>query len=268
MTLRTFRHYALVDESTILGGKHARELKLMIAASVADYNLHVAPAYGTSPVSGAFYQKRADAPRGSVFCRIIDTDEEAPDAEAFHDLDGLHVLADVVLNQAGGGILEPGKDGVSLSAAFDHELKEDRLDLFCNDWVQFTDAYLFLCDEVCDPVQDIIRKARVRGAAVALSDCVTPAYFSPRTKPGQIVSLGGFDQAFGMSPGGYQIRFDPAKLRSKDGPIVEVFGARMSPAIRDMKKRALARGRGRMGRRIDRLLTAYADIAIGTEALV
>lgn len=239
------RSIALLNRSQLLAGCD-REMRLMVAAGVHFVNAIWGVKWGFAPISGVYCHSAADVPKSADVFTWVDNDADVPDALGFHDQADnapfATLLAEVILKEIGGGILDAGSAGSSCASVFGHELCELLVDEGCNDWTQMPDGR-FLAKEACDPVQDGVVPVHIHGARVDMSDAVFPDYFDAQSPRGAPVSVLGFDKPFGCAPGGYQIVYDPSKLHSKDGPVQSIFGANVHPAIKRMKLNSARLGR-------------------------
>jgi hypothetical protein len=218
------------------------------AALVAD---RFCAAWGLTGIQGRVITDAKDASADEVLFTWKEKDDAVPGAEGFHDEQGNkpygELLASTVLDN-GGNVLGPLEN--SCSGVFTHELWETLIDLYANEWISMPDGR-FLAKEVADPVQGSEFFVTLADKAqVAVSDAVFPRYFDAQATnvAPQEMSLSGVVKApFQLLPGGYQIIFDPSQLNSKDGPISNVFGAKMPAHIIETKK-VSHRNRTRMER--------------------
>lgn len=239
------RNIAIVNQSKLLHGCDTA-IERMLAAGLLFVNEMWGPAWGIAPVWGGYYRDASKIPVGSYVFRWIDSDKETPGALGYHDEEHnapySTLLAGVILNDIGGGILDPNGTQASCSSVFGHELCELLANENVNEWIQMPDGR-FIAKEVCDPVQDGIVTIPVGGVPVAMSDAVFPDYFDSQAPRGGRYSVNGYGIPFGCSPGGYQIFFDPSKLHTAAGPVSSVFGASMDPRIVTMKLNSIRKGR-------------------------
>jgi hypothetical protein len=223
-------------------------------------------------LDGITVQEVADAqsvPQGAAPFLVTWGDPSVPPgALGWHDeqmgTSYAEIPADVVTSN-GGGVLDGGAAGVSVLSVALHELWELAIDRPVDDWVLMPSG-IFLAKETADPVQMVpVAFALPDGTSCLGSDWVTPSYFDAQAATDGTVSFdgqGALVAPFTMAPGGYQIQFDPSKLSDPNGPIVQVFGAKMPGWLRDMKARRPARARrrrdrawGRLARVLGRTLT-------------
>jgi hypothetical protein len=186
-------------------------------------------------------------------------DANVPGAEGFHDEQNGVPYAELFWNpvlQNGGGILDGGSAGVSCASVFAHELFETIVDEYVNDWIMMRDGR-FIAKEVCDPVQMVPMMVNLGGKSIMLSDAVFPRYFDNQAPTDGSVkfSLSGKAVApLQLLPGGYQIIFDPARIHSRRGPVVNVWGATVPEWVIEMKMAKMA---SRTNKRARALLAAY-----------
>ena len=126
------------------------------------------------------------------------------------------------------------KAGESISSATSHEAIELQCDIYCASWSFSNGLKCLVATEACDPVQSETYKVHVSsGSDVEVSNFVTPLYFTPVTS-GNFDHLGQLTSPFQISSGGYQIRM-------KGGAVHNVFGDKVSEALKEGK--AASRGR-------------------------
>lgn len=242
-------HFALINKSSLIAGQHG-DMEAMAEAGVKLYNERFAPAWGHVPITGAYYRDAKDVPEGSCIFTWVDDDRDVPGALGYHSQAGNQpysiLMARIILEEAGGGVIDVKEGGCSCASVFGHELFELGINPNVVDWVEMPDGR-FLAKEVCDPVQDgIVLVTLDSGVVVAMSDAVYPEYFDMQAPEGGVYSLNGFSRPLGRSSGGYQIIFDPARIHHPDGPIVYEWGVTMPAWQVRMKKK-----RGRTFRRVE-----------------
>lgn len=164
-------------------------------------------------------------PAGVLPIWVLDS-PDVSGALGYHDegLDGLisgKVFAKPVLD-AGGGILDPGSIGDSVSAVVSHEAIEAKFDPNINLWADGPltvagQTFASVAFELCDPVQaGAYRKGGQNG--VLVSDFVLRAWFDPHNAKGPFNFLQTLKSPLSVDSGGYAI------LRNAPGSETSVFG--------------------------------------------
>jgi hypothetical protein len=178
-------------------------------ATEKQLNIHFAPYYGGS------FKVRAgtsahDVQTGEIVFTIEDSYPEAPDAVAFHDVEGNDVPYAILA-------LDTCQTLSDVSTAISHELLEVGGDPDCNKWADTGNGQEYAY-EVCDPVQE----ASYDIDSVAVSDFVLPSYFAPSAVAPfsylQTQAKAGPQNAFAIESGGYAI------VRDSGGGETQVTG--------------------------------------------
>lgn len=243
-------HIAMISRSPFLDDQTTRrDREAMVEAGVKLVNERFAPAWERYGITGTYYDVADDVPHGSHIFTWVDDDADVPGALGYHSQHGnvpySVLMSKVIIESSGGGALSVGRDGVSCSSVFGHELLELFVNANVNGWSEMADGR-FLANEVCDPVQDgIVLVTLDDGIVVAMSDGVFPEYFDPQAPFGGSYSLNGFAYPLGRTEGGYQIIFDPSRVNEPDGGYVTEWGATVPGWLKEMKMK-----RGRTARRI------------------
>lgn len=136
--------------------------------------------WNVSPMQVAVLTPQHAPMPGDVVADFVDKDE-GDGTLAFHFDDqgrpAIEVDVQSVLRY-GGGILDDAGTGLSVSAAFQHEAFETRIDPYANAFVQRADG-TWVALEVGDPVEAFPRYADVPGVGrVHGCDAVLPPYFA------------------------------------------------------------------------------------------
>jgi hypothetical protein len=230
-------HFLLISKTPRVAAAH---LDMMSSAIMSLINDRFAPSWGLSPITAA----RGDAPKAeTVPCLFIDADGSDQATLGWHDdIGGTPIIVDVAgaVFAAGGDVIDDKGTGISVAAAFSHEVMETLVDPRASDWVQMSDGR-FLAKEACDPVQAPLLSVPTSAGHVLMSNGTLPAYFDPQAGRGPYDLLGVVRSAFALQPEGYQIVFDPARLDAPDGPVTNLWGALVRPEMRAFKSRKESR---------------------------
>jgi hypothetical protein len=160
-------------------------------------NEHFSPYYG-----GSFKVRAATSPAdiqpGEIVMTFEDDYPDAPDAVAFHDVQGNDVPYAILA-------LSMCQTLEDASVAVSHELLEIAGDPDCNKWADAGGGQEWAY-EVCDPVQE----ATYAIDGVSVSDFVLPSFFAPSAlSPFSYLqsegSGGGPERPFNIEGGGYAI---------------------------------------------------------------
>jgi hypothetical protein len=198
------------------------------AASVAqalDQQLRgdVAPDWGLAAPAVYFWPRGRGVPEGVAPLVLLDDPSEPSALLGQHEAGAGgpvgRVFARPVL-AAGGGVLDGGRAGDSVSAIASHEAVEMFLNPYLNIWVDGPlvtggRSWAQVAREACDPVQ-ADAYAAPNGALV--SSYVTPAWFAAGAR-GRRDRLGRLSSAFQIGNGGY------ALVRDAPGAAAQAFGA-------------------------------------------
>lgn len=231
-------HIAIVNRSRWVSHTAATRMASAIYVST---NTAFVGAWRLEPISVSVYTGTDEVPPGAYIAALVDTKTQSQ-AYGWHDVHaGLPVVFDQVdmVREAGGGVLDGGSLGYSVSAALSHEVFEMLADPFCNQWVVFPRGHKYagrmLAKEVCDPVQSDVWDVKLSGnVIVQVSNAVLPAYFSPNTlfpKGTQFDLAGKVKTSFALRPGGYWVT-----KRSTTGDTIDVWGPKLDPKIVEWKK--------------------------------
>ncbi len=150
---------------------------------------------------------------------LVDTIPEAPGALAYHYVQDNGIPAGKI------GVQTTLAAHESVSSATSHEAVELQCDIFCASWSYSSRLQCLVATEACDPVQSGTYPIDTDGGAIAVSNFVTPYYFTEDARGQPLDHLGELRETFGIAKGGYQIRM-------KAGTVSNVFGADFSEAVR------------------------------------
>jgi hypothetical protein len=159
---------------------------------------------------------------------FVDTIPEAPGALAYHDVDASGNPFGKI------GVQVTQQAGEQVSSATSHEAVELQCDIFCASWSFSNRLKCLVATEACDPVQNQTYNISVSGAPVAVSNFVTPAYFTDNALGQPLDHLGNLTQTFEIASGGYQIQM-------KAGATHNVFGHAFSDKLRKAKEESHGR---------------------------
>jgi hypothetical protein len=155
---------------------------------------------------------------------LVDEIPEAPGALAYHFVQDNGIPAGKI------GVKTTLDAHESVSSATSHEAVELQCDIFCASWSYSDRLKCLVATEACDPVQNDTYTIKVAGgAAVEVSNFVTPYYFTEDPLGNPLDHLGTLTQTFGIAKGGYQIQM-------KGGKVDNVFGADFSKKVRAGKE--------------------------------
>jgi hypothetical protein len=162
-------------------------------------------------------------------CYLVDRIPEAPDALAYHSVDGRGTPFIRV------GVTETLANGDTVSATTSHETVELQCDIYCQEWAYSSRLRHLVATEACDPVQAQSYRIRVPdGTFVPVSNFVTPDYFVDSTHGRPLDHQRTLVQPFSIAAGGYRIDM-------RAGAVTNTFAKGYPRA----KKRQIAAGRGR-----------------------
>ena len=211
--------------------------------------------WGIAPIQGRILADACDAGQSDIVFSLELEDPAAPDALGYHDEQDGIPFAHIMLNpirQNGGTAL--GDQGIA--SVVSHELWETVVDEYVNDWVMMPSGIL-LAKETADPVESLSVLCTLEdGTVVSISDAVLPRYFDAQAPTDGSVRFSlarTVTKPFDLTPGGYQIQFDPSKVSAPEGPISNVWGS----AFPAWKKAAKLASRTRL---YARMQTKASDI--------
>lgn len=131
---------------------------------------------------------------------VADTSDQAG-AAGYHEDEGITPIGYAFVKSTLDANMLP-------SVTISHEILEMIGDPMIDSWVLWRDLpdALFLCQELCDPVEDDALGYQIDG--VQVSDFVTPQYFVP-TAPGPFDFMKRLTAPNTLASGGYQLTWDP-----------------------------------------------------------
>jgi hypothetical protein len=226
----------VVNKSTLVSND---DVKKMTRACAMQLRMHAAPLWGYRVVPVVYISNETDAPPGAWVVAILDDPNQA-DVLGWHtqnqgDLIYGRVFARPVLNNGGDAL---GKS-LSVASVLSHEVLETYVDPHVNLWADRGDA-VGVALEVADPVESDSYPVTIDGAAVTVSNFVTPHWFDPRSGPNdQLDYLRHTKSAFEIAPGGYVVVL-------QEGAISQQFGESYPEWRREMKQIDVARTNRRM----------------------
>jgi hypothetical protein len=203
-----------------------------------------APRWPIEATTVTFYGGAGGAPPDSWTIVVLDDADQA-DALGYHATDPNgnpygRVFATPVL-QAGGGVLDGGKIGVSVASVLSHETLETLADYDANDWSQATDGTLW-AREVADPVESWGYTVTVAAKQVLVSDFVLPAFFDPGAgRPYD--QLDKLAAGFSIGQGGYAIQMTGGDTKQVQGQNYPAWrtATKAFPAARTARRLRLNR---------------------------
>lgn len=234
----------VVNRSKLISEPQAVAMTAACALQVVN---DLAPCWGLLPV-GVRYAKPTDAlPAGARVIALADEMDE-PNALGYHTIDGHGIVSGIIGVKT---CLENGAKATtgafSVSSVLSHEVCELAVDPVCATWCD-TGAGFLVCAEVCDPVQSDAYNVTVGGAAVAVSNFVTPSWFNAEATGLTLDWLGRLRRPFTMTKGGYFVRM-------RGGKVDQVFGEELPEWVRARKRSIYSRAGQRLAGRPGASLT-------------
>lgn len=217
------------NESSLVTNDEVRE---MCDAVARQLTLHVAPLWGQVPSVEFVLPGGTPTLPWAARC-VVEDDSDLEGALGYHyeGDDGvplLRVFAREILGERAfrgdrDGVLVDHRGGATVSSVLSHEVLEVVGDAPANRWADGPGGreYAF---ELCDAVQGDTYMC----AGVAVSNFLTPAFFSSRARAVRFDFLGRLSAPFTMTPEGYQI----VRGRGDEGTI---WAARTDEVTADVR---------------------------------
>ena len=211
---------AVLNQASRYAGK-TNIVSNMVAAVNTQLQKHVCPAWGLNPWQCIYYASPNLVPKDAYRIWLLNDADQAG-ALGYHDQDPSGVpYGRVFVNTTidYGGTDFTGSNSVSV--VLSHEACEIVGDPEINCWrQQDTPNLSFVCQELCDPVQEQSYVIPVNKQNIHVSNFVLPPWFDyAPVKGAKFDYLGKLKKPFTMSPGGYMIVME-------DGMFKNVFGTK------------------------------------------
>jgi hypothetical protein len=189
------------------------EAQLMIRACAVQMQRHVIPIWGGRNCDIALYSSASRVPRNSCAIIMMDSYDNAEDAEqqfvGYHAEDEAgvrwgRVFVQPILASDGGSVL--GR-GLSVSVTLSHEVIEAYVDPDLNLWAEGPRKTLWAY-EACDPVEESTYAVSVDGRRVGVSNFVYPTWFDLEFARGaKFDHLGETERPFHVASGYANYRY-------------------------------------------------------------
>jgi hypothetical protein len=215
----TTHRYANVGPTIYLSRETDRitdeQVSAMAAAIDKQVRRDLAPVWVTLPRPVRPLAAGTQVPEGDQLLRLVEVSDEAGALGYHFEAPGDFVTGIVAV----GAILDAGSQPLSgpyaVSTVVSHEVCEMVVNPWVSGWSDTGKGWM-VATEVCDPVQGDYYEIN----GVAVSDFVTPDFFSPVVSPNdRFDHLGRVSAPFEIAPGGYVLNYEDGQINTYFGTV-------------------------------------------------